>query len=63
MDSLSPEISEIKETIHFGVTFMGMKFPREIIDLDNDLSILDCVEERRNLKSIRENYRKPEIYA
>ena len=57
MDSLSPGISEIKEAIHFGFTFMGMKFPHEIIDLDNDLSIQDCVEERRNLKSIRENSR------
>ena len=36
---------------------MEMKFSREIIDLDNDLSISVGFEERRDFESIRENSR------
>ena len=33
-----------------------MRFPHEIIDLDNDLSIEACVEKRRNVEFICENF-------
>ena len=39
MDSCPLEISEMKEVVHFRFAFNAMDFLREIIDLDNDLSM------------------------
>ena len=39
MDSCSLEISDMKEVVHFRFVVGGKDSPREIIELENDLSI------------------------